>query len=174
VDSSNHPSVLITACGSEDVTLVQLLLDSGAVVDGNGKRWGHVPDEKASALHMVSAKGHQPVARLLLQHGAEIEKEDETSGNPLQVAAHASHVSLARLLIKAGAKVDRNNSRDTALSVASDNGHLEVVQELINAGASIADPPRVANALAVACQGRRHLIIEFLLEELSGDFTFPT
>jgi hypothetical protein len=43
-----------------------------------------------------------------------------------------------------------------------------VVQELINAGASIADPPRVANALAVACQGRRHSIIEFLLEELSG------
>jgi len=78
----------------------------------------------------------------------------------LQVAAHAGHVSLVRLLI--------GNSRGTALSVASDNGHLEVVQELINAGASIADPPRVANALAVACQGRRHLIIEFLLEELSG------
>lgn len=111
VDSSNHPSVLITACGSGDVTLVQLLLDSGAVVDGNGKRWGHVPDEKASALHMVSAKGHQPVARLLLQHGAEIEKEDETSRTPLQVAAHAGHVSLVRLLIEAGAKVDRNNSR---------------------------------------------------------------
>ncbi len=94
VDSSNHPSVLITACGSGDVTLIELLLDSGAFVDGNGKRWGHVPDEKASALHMVSAKGHQLVARLLLQHGAEIEKEDETSRTPLQVAAHAGHVDI--------------------------------------------------------------------------------
>ncbi len=104
VDSSNHPSVLITACGSGDVTLIQLLLDSGAVVDGNGKRWGHVPDEKASALHMVSAKGHQPVARLLLQHGAEIEKEDETSRNPLQVAAHAGTCTVGKVTHKSGRK----------------------------------------------------------------------
>lgn len=85
VDLWYHPRVLTVACGSGDVTMVQLLLDSGADVNGNENR-GRVLDEEASALHMASKKGHQVVARLLLEHGAETEKEVKTSGTPLQVA----------------------------------------------------------------------------------------
>ena len=171
VDLLNHPRVLTAACGSTNITIVQLLLGSGADVNASGKKRGGratIDDNEASALHMACSKGHEYIARVLLEHGAETEKEVETSGTPLQVAAGAGHVSLVRLLIGAGAKVDHNNSNGTALSIASGNGYLDVAQELLGVGAIIADPPRVSNALAAACQRHHQLIIEFLLDELSG------
>lgn len=171
----NHPRVLTAACRSGDVTMVQLLLDRGADVNASGKHrpsYESIQDEDASALYMASGRPRKsvarPFARVLLEHGAETEKEVKTSGTPLQVAARAGHISLVRLLIEAGANVDHCNYRCTALSIASGNGHLNVVQELLSAGASIADPPRVPNALAVACQRHRGSIVELLLEELSG------
>ena len=171
VDLLNHPRVLTAACGSGDFTIVQLLLDSGADVNALGKkrrRYEHIVSYEASALHRASKEGHESVARILLECGADTEREVETSGTPLQVAAGAGHVALVRVLLEAGANVDRNSFHGTALSIASYNGHLGVVQELLRGGAEIADPPRVPNALAAACKHRHLLLIERLLDKLCG------
>ena len=170
VDLLNHPPVLTAACGSTNITIVKLLLESGADVNATGmKGWrANIQDDEASALHMTSLRDHEYVAPVLLEHGAEMEMEVETFGTPLQVAADVGHVSLVQILLEAGAKVDHTNSYGTALSIASGHGHLEVVQKLLSAGATIFDPPRVPNALAAACQWRDRLVIEILLDELSG------
>ena len=171
IDILDEQHVLTAACDAGDVAIVQQLLASGAAVNASGKKrrsYRDIVAEYASPLHMASARGHESVARALLDHGAEREKEVETSGTPLQAAARAGHLPIVRLLIEAGVNVDNSSCGETALSIASSKGHLEVVQELLVVGASIADHPHIPNALAAACQGRYHSIIELLLEELSG------
>ena len=182
-----HPGhVLLVACGIGDDTSVQLLLAAGANINVSGKLEPYSASfrrEDASPLHMASQRGYESVVTTLLAHGADIEKEvkgykhwppfirspeiekqSETSGTPLLLAAITGHVNVVRSLVAAGANVNYN-AGGTALSVASTYGHFEVVQELLKSGASIATP---MNALYRACAYRRHQIIVLLLEELCG------
>jgi len=101
---------------------------------------------------MACEKGFEDIARLLLEHGADLELEVEfeeaiyvkaveyTSKTPLQVAVCAGHLPIIQLLINAEANVNHFNSHGTALSIASKKNDLDVAVELINSGAFISDP----------------------------------
>ncbi|CAF9929192.1 Ankyrin repeat and death domain-containing protein 1A [Imshaugia aleurites] len=56
----------------------------------------------------------------------------------------------------------------TPLSEAAEDCKLEIVEELLSAGAIIGGPKTESNALAKACDSRQHIVIELLLEALSG------
>lgn len=176
---SDQPPLLITACGLGDLAIVRLFLDNKADVDPPRKRNSHYKydsrdrDEKASALHMACSAGHEDIARVLLEHGADVQLEVEgidakrySSKTPLQMAAHAGHLSVVKLLINAGARIDHFNSHGTALSIASWMNRLEVVKELLLVRATIFDPSEQWNALAEACRSWSHAIVELLLDEL--------
>lgn len=199
---SDQPPLLITACGLGDLAIVRLFLDNKVDVDPPRKRsrndykypdetiryvsasminlnspdkykyWYR--DERASALHMACSEGHEDIARVLLEHGADVQLQVEvidakgyTSKTPLQIAAHAGHLSVVQLLIGAGATIDHFNPHGTALSIASRKNRLEVVKELLLVRATIFDPMGRWNALAEACRSRGHAVVELLLDELS-------
>ena len=163
-----HHPVIIAACGSGEVRIVQMLLARAAEVNApRKKRNGRVPDDEASPLRAAFAKGHQPAVRVLLAYSAEIEKQVETSRAPIRIAASTGYLAVVRLQIKAGVIANQNTPK-TAFSIASSNGYLEVVQKLLAAGASIAKHAQMPNALAAACQGRHRTIMEILLKELSS------
>src|SRR3954469_4338668 len=97
------------------VPLVDLLLDSGAALEGRGTRkWG-------SPLQTALVFGMTDAAKVLVRRGARI---DLPSAAGLGLAADA-----ARLLPAADAE-----ARHRALSLAAQHGHVDVVGLLLDAG----------------------------------------
>jgi Ankyrin repeats (3 copies) len=85
-DERYGATALHYACigGSDNVELVQLLLEHGANVHAQQRKGRSNED---TALHHASAKNHVNVARLLLQHGASITVQNKAGQTPVDVAA---------------------------------------------------------------------------------------
>ncbi|MCJ1387016.1 hypothetical protein MMC17_010145 [Xylographa soralifera] len=199
VELSDQPPLLITTCGLGNLAIVRLFLDNKVNINRPKKRpWNEYQyddihcvsdsmaslnsfdrydsryrDEWASALHMACSTGHDDIARVLLEHDADVQLEVEmtdgkgySSKTPLQTAAYTGHLSVVRLLINAGATINHFNSHGTALSIASRKNRLEIVKELLLVGATICDPSGRWNALTEACRSRSHAVVELLLDEL--------
>ena len=170
--------ILTLACESGNVSVVTLLLNNNVLVNAHGEKGSYVyiSDNRASALHMACMKGHETIAQILIDHGAdialEVEDKDETMRNtsktPLQVATSYGHLSIVRLLIQSGALVNHYNCHGTALSIASSKNSVEIAEALLHSGATITDSSGQSNALTEACRARSHEVIELLLDELSG------
>lgn len=153
---SNQQHILVTACKQGRTALVERLLASGVDVNIPG-----------TPLIAACAEGHLSVVRLLLDNKAGTEKTTESYTTPLIAAVGGKNVSVIRLLLDTHADVDHAIS-DTPLSKAAEGGNLDIVEELLNAGAIIGGPLAQRNALAKACKFRQHMVVELLLETLSG------
>jgi len=167
---SKQQHILVAACKHGDTTLVELLLASGVDVNGLGTKpsgYSRMPCEEVTPLNAACAEGHLSVVRLLLNHGADIEETDESSGTPLMAAIRGNTLSVVCLLLNAGANVN-HAVYSTPLSEAAEDCKLEIVEELLSAGAIIGGPSTKRNALAEACNSRQHMVVELLLEALSG------
>ena len=178
---ANPQHILIAACKHGDTTLVELLIASGVDVNVLGTKpiQSHsIPDKEATPLNAACAEGHLSVVRLLLDHGADIEKTNESSATPLMTAIHGENLSTVRLLLDAGANVNHAvnttsvnvNHADyvTPLSKAAEDCKLEIAEILLSAGAIIGGPSTKRNALAEACNSRQYRMVELLLGALSG------
>ena len=86
------------------------------------------------------------MARLLIDQGADVDKQTKRGNTPLHLAAltngyHAlinGHLDVARLLIDKGADVDKQTkSGKTPLYHASSKGHQDVARLLIDKGADV-------------------------------------
>ena len=76
--------------------------------------------------------------RLLIDHGADVDKADKDGETPLFRATISGHLGCARLLIEKGADVDKaHNNGMNPLHVASHNGHRECARLLIESGANV-------------------------------------
>ena len=165
-------TALHVAAGDGAADIAEYLLESGAAVDAVDSAWtglpagttGHTPLWKAACY------GHTDVARVLCQHGADVNAafglEHQT---PLDGAAGQAHVQTARLLIDMGANVDvRNYCGRTPLHAAVDSKRYgvycgeaferereELIQLLLQAGADadVADKHGLtARDLAQSCE----------------------
>ena len=83
----------------------------------------------------AAANGRVPVARLLLEAGADTDLACEEGVTPLLMASVGGHVEAVRLLLEAGTDTDfSDNNGITALMGASAQGHVEAVRLLLEAG----------------------------------------
>lgn len=105
-----------------------------------------VADDGFTALHLAVYAEQAEAARLLVEHGADVDVR--SSGPiahvpPLGTAAFVRSVPLARLLLDAGANVDGQGAGGfTALHSAAMNDDAELVELLLERGADTT----VANA----------------------------
>ena len=60
---------------------------------------------KATPLHLASGEGYLEVARVLIEHGADVKAQDWSGSTPLHYASRNGQVEVARFLIKHGADV---------------------------------------------------------------------
>lgn len=107
---------------------------------------GHVnvPDENGcTALQRAAADGHVDVVQLLLQNGADPNKQDNVHGNTAaHEAAWKGYSRCAALLARGGAALSARNAAGFApLHLACQNGHNQTCRELLLAGA----PPDLQN-----------------------------
>lgn len=113
-----------------DLVKVRALLDSG--VDANERNstgW--------TALHRLGMRGSPEMARLLVEHGADLEATDSLNETPLITACRFENKPLVPTLVKLGANVNHvAKEKHTALWYAiSSMKDLDTVRFLVESGA---------------------------------------
>eukprot|EP00033_Pygsuia_biforma_P001155 GCRY01001312.1.p2 GENE.GCRY01001312.1~~GCRY01001312.1.p2 ORF type:complete len:178 (+),score=27.52 GCRY01001312.1:2679-3212(+) len=96
------------------------------------------PQFSRTALQGAAAFGHDPLVRLLLQWGAELEARDVRGCTALHWAAQCGHLPTATLLLEQAADIEARSEKDfTALHYAAMENHLPIVRLLVEQGANI-------------------------------------
>lgn len=126
--SSLHYAALL---GLHDLTTF-LVVECSQDVNAAGLAYNRTP------LHAASRGGHVDFARILLEHGAEANSQDDDKWTPLHIASQGGHAELAELLMEYGADVNtQDNYKSTPLRLAFDGGHVEFARVLIEHGADV-------------------------------------
>ncbi len=109
--------ILSVAVQTGQSEMVRFLLDEGATVNPSpvslpsGYRAparlisGYDPTRVYTPLHYAAALPDPRIARMLIEHGANVNAKDAASTTPLMAAASGSHVTTMRLLLEHGADV---------------------------------------------------------------------
>ena len=162
---------LLSAVRDGDLETVKILLDYKVDVNTQG------PDNWTS-IHYVSLGSPLPatphnspqllpdVARLLLEHGADVSARTNRGSTTLHVAASYGRVEVVRVLLEYGANLDaEDNKGRTPLHDAADNGRVEIVRMLLehSADADLKDNEG-RTPLHKAVVNKRVKVIRVLLE----------
>jgi ankyrin repeat protein len=84
-----------------------------------------------TALMIASYHGHADIVRILLEHGANVNAEDDYNATAITRAAESGYLEIVRLLVAHGANTSiREESDLTALELAESRGHHEVASFL--------------------------------------------
>src|SRR6267142_1881375 len=96
-------------------------------------------DEKLMPLHLALQEGHLEVARILVEHDADVAAQTEDGRAPVHTVSQQGHVELVRLmLIKNGAIVEaQTKDGETPLHLASRRGYVELARLLLEHHANI-------------------------------------
>jgi hypothetical protein len=103
----------------------EFLMEHG--MDANTSDWHHV-----TLLHNMAQKDWGDRAKLLIDHGADIDAIDEEyQSTPLGIAARWGRAEIVKLLLDAGADPTRSGAAWSApIAWAEKNGHAEIVKML--------------------------------------------
>ena len=116
-------SLVSIAVERGDLELVSLFIKNGANPDS--------PQSYQGLLHIATATGQAEIAKLLLNHGANINRLDRFGRTALHWAAITGHRDLLSLLVEHGADATmEDHNGQTALWWAKHSGHADVVQIL--------------------------------------------
>lgn len=103
----------------------------------NGMNPNHMNWRRFTLLHDMAFKGEVAKARLLLDHGADINAiDDEYQSTPLGYAVHWGKREIVTLLLERGAEPNKSGAPwATPLAWARKKGHAEIESDLRRAGA---------------------------------------
>lgn len=95
-----------------------------------------VDKEGRTALIYAAMLGNPAMAKLLLDHGANVKFRDKLGNTPLHWAADRGNTELVDLLLAANAPVNEENKQGiTPLMMAAGRGQVAVVRQLLKRGA---------------------------------------
>lgn len=114
----------------------KLLLEAGADVNALYKDGNNTI---LDAARLDPADENAPdMVRLLIEHGVNIELQDDSDYTALHAAANKNAPEIIRLLVEHGADTEaQNDSGYTALSLAAFRGNMEAAEVLLVNGASL-------------------------------------
>ncbi|KAK3255778.1 hypothetical protein CYMTET_35060 [Cymbomonas tetramitiformis] len=111
-----------------------------AALEASGQQPQVVVDEAGrTALHLAAERGDAEVASVLMQRGAEVNREDAKGRRPLYIAIKRTHEETARVLHAGGG----------ALAVAADS---DCMRKLVRSAVLDVQPRRLSLALELGCQ----------------------
>ena len=122
------------------------------------------PDSGKTALHVAAAAGNREVVTILLERGAEINRQDSTGETALHVAAAADKSEVVKVLLKHNAARDLQDEQkrtpfQTAVIYGSAEASMKLAQaEIVNTPIYAGDTP----LFYAARQGQKGVIKYFL------------
>ncbi len=120
------------AVRAQDKVAVEAVLASDVEVDETDFIFG-------TPLHVAVSDGNTEIARILVNHGANLEAASEQQGaRPLHLAAQFGHVPMLALLLDRGAEIEAfDDLQRTPLLRAAIQGHAKAAQLLLDRGAAV-------------------------------------
>ena len=129
------PTALAHAVMEEHIDTVEFLLERGANPNLDAGFGVHYP------LMSAADDRNLEIARLLIQHGADVNASNIDDITPLLIAAEEGYFEFVRLLLENGADPNvisgHSYYRDSPLIKAAEAGHVDIVEILIQYGAQI-------------------------------------
>jgi hypothetical protein len=154
-----EPGALAKAAGDGKLSLVKLLMDSGA--NPNEKNRWH----SETPLMKAAYNGKFRVVKYLLDNGADIKERDSRGNTALLHAAWTGHLKVVKELLRRGADINEKNGRNwNALMQASGEGHYPMVRYLLEKGSPTdeVDREKGATALTLAIHSGSQKLIGLL------------
>ena len=151
---------IVEAVIAGDVEKVEDLLTNGADPNAKGK-------DSFSLLHFAARHGHAEVAKLLIEHGADVNDRNRyVYTTPLHEAAANGHAAVAKLLLEHGARTDVTSyGHETPFDMAVANGHAGIVGLFIEHGADVNTAHRGAlGPLQLAARNGQSDVARLLLD----------
>jgi hypothetical protein len=122
-------------------------------------------------LYLASLSGHEPVVRILLEHGANVNAADHTGWTTLHSASCRGHEPVVQILLEHGANVNAaTHTGWTPLHSASWSGHEPVIQILLTARADVNTLNHNGDTPAMIARARGHTDLATKLE-IAEDIT---
>lgn len=120
-------------------------------------------------LHFAASLRESTVARILLDHNANVDSESPDGETPLFSAAGGGCDSIFDLLVEKGARIDhRDNTGNTVLHVAVSRGHDTVIRKIAqNIDSSIKNHSE-KTPLDLAPESKLEDVVDIMLEELGA------
>jgi hypothetical protein len=116
-------------------------------------------------LHLASIRGMFDIARLLLDHGADVNIRDGTDWTPLHFASIKGDIEVAQLLLERGAILNAQSiSGYFPLQLASVDVHFEAVRLLLDHGADMSIKAEGLTPYQFATRHGHHDVAQLLLE----------
>ena len=111
--------------------------ESAVFLMENGMNPNHMNWRRVTLLHDMACKGNIPKARLLLDHGADIDPVDEEyRSTPLGFASRWGQREMVAFLLERGADANESGAQwATPLAWARKKGHTDIETDLLQAGA---------------------------------------
>lgn len=140
-DASNA-TALYLAVATGSATTAQLLLNNGARMSVEQEDYGENATGREH-IHVAAARGHVEMAKVLVEHQADIMGEDKAGFVPTFLAAENGHAPMLKALVELRADIahtlkSRNESGDEAelgeasvFSIAGAMGHVPVLKYLL-------------------------------------------
>jgi ankyrin repeat protein len=118
---------LIEATKENNLPEVSRLLGAGADVNAKEN-----DDDDWTSLHWACKEGHSQVFKELLEHGADIDVEDNHGDTPLHLACYCGHVAVVKTLVSVGVDILAvNNNGCLPVHHALSGGHSAVAKYLL-------------------------------------------
>ncbi|GAB4813660.1 hypothetical protein N2152v2_000706 [Parachlorella kessleri] len=158
-------TLLHQAVFGEKEERVAAILATGTGVINHPNRQGQTP------LHLAADRGLVSIVKLLLDHGAAVDLQDDDGSTPVHLAAQGSQREVVELLVKAGCRVDiKNNCQRTPVETAVLAGRTEYLAWLLGAAADDGVRHKLAcDALhTLSYLPRRLVFTECELQQLRG------
>ena len=102
-------------------------------------------------MHLATSVGHLPIAKLLVEHGADVRAENKYGMQPIHLASGKNQRHIVEwLVLEMRVKLDvRNKFGRTPLHVAAASGKTDVVLILLQAGADVLLEDKVGQGVEV-------------------------
>jgi len=147
------------AVEQNQLSLVKNALKEGADPNFSGTN--------STPLNNAAFNGYDPIVKLLLSSGANVNLQDHKGFAPIHLAVSKGHLKVCKQLIAAGADLSlKTNDGGTALHIASAYGFMSICKLLVEKACPINEKDKFdCNALHVAVGQVNKPLVKYLIEK---------